>query len=388
VKLTVRHVSIPMRYRFGHAKAARAIADNLVVEVVLEDGTRGHGEAVPREYVTGETITTAFAALTAVVDVPLGITDADDFATVARALAGQDLALALALAPRTRAPAAAAALELALLDAYARREGRSVLDAVTLVPELAELLVPSPPTHVRQTLTIGDDLDGALARAGALGGALDLKLKVGFGAAEDLARGRALRARFGNEVDLRADANAAWARSDAAEILTALSPIKLSSVEEPLRDRDLAGCALLRRCGTRVMLDESLCTLTDAERAIEADAADLFNLRLSKCGGLFGTLRLVQRAERAGIDWQLGCMVGESGILSCLGRLFVARVRGARYFESTVPTKSLEADLTTAQLDHVAGTRDTPVPTGPGFGAEIVPEVLERYTVAQLTIAR
>jgi len=63
-------------------------------------------------------------------------------------------------------------------------------------------------------------------------------------------------------------------------------------------------------------------------------------------------------------------------------------VRGARYFESTVPTKSLEADLTTAQLDHVAGTRDTPVPTGPGFGAEIVPEVLERYTVAQLTIAR
>jgi L-Ala-D/L-Glu epimerase len=53
VKIEVRHVSIPMRYRFGHARAARAVADNIVVQVTLSDGTSGFGEAVPRQYVTG-----------------------------------------------------------------------------------------------------------------------------------------------------------------------------------------------------------------------------------------------------------------------------------------------------------------------------------------------
>ena len=91
-------------------------------------------------------------------------------------------------------------------------------------------------------------------------------------------------------------------------------------------------------------------------------------------------------AERAALGWQLGCMVGESGILACTVRQLAARVRGARYLETTVPSKSLEDDLTDARLDHLAGTRDTPVPTGPGFGAEVRPEVVERYTVSRLSL--
>ncbi len=53
VKLTISHVRIPMRYRFGHARTDRSVADNIVVEAELADGTRGWGECV-REYVTGE----------------------------------------------------------------------------------------------------------------------------------------------------------------------------------------------------------------------------------------------------------------------------------------------------------------------------------------------
>jgi len=202
----------------------------------------------------------------------------------------------------------------------------------------------------------------------------------------DLRRGEALRARFGPTVDLRADANAAWSRAMATEAIAALAPLRLSSIEEPLVGRDLEGCAALRRAGARIMLDESVSTSVDAERAIAAGAADLFNLRLSKCGGLFATLRLAARAAEAGLGWQLGCMVGETGILSCLGRLLVARVRGARYFESTVPARSLEADVTDAVLDHLPGTRETPVPLGPGFGADVIADVVERYTVARLIV--
>jgi len=383
VKLDVRHVCIPMRYRFGHARAARAAADNIIVQLTLSDGSVGWGETVPRQYVTGETLESVMSALARVaVRRTAWLRDHGDLAGLARVLSAVDLPAELGEAHA--APAAAAAIELALLDAHARREGRPLLDAIALSP-FAALLTEAPPSRVRQTLTIGDDVDCALERAGQIEGPLDVKLKVGFSAEEDARRAARLRERFGAAVDLRVDANAAWDRAQADATLEALAPFALSSVEEPLRDRDLAGCAALRRRGVRVMLDESLCTIADAERAIAASAADLFNLRLSKCGGIFGTLRLVERAERAGIAWQLGCMVGESGILSSLGRGFVARVRGAAYLESTVPAKSLEADLTDAVLDHLAGTRDTPVPTGAGFGANLRSDVLARYTAAHST---
>jgi L-alanine-DL-glutamate epimerase-like enolase superfamily enzyme len=372
-----------MRYRFGHARATRQVADDVVVEIELDDGARGWGEGVPRDYVTGETIASVFGALTRVAELPLPLRDGASFGETCAAFAAIDLPALLG--GETAMPAAAAALELAVLDAHARREGRPLLDAIGASP-FASLLRPTPPAHVRQTLTIGDDLDGALARAGEVEGPVDLKLKLGFD--DDLRRGQALRARFGEDVDLRGDANAAWTRAQATEVLATLAPLRLSSVEEPLRDRDLEGCAALRRAGTAVMLDESLRGLGDADRAIALAAADLFNLRLSKNGGLFGSLRLVQRAEQAGLGWQLGAMVGETGILSSLGRGFVSRVRGARYFESTVPTRSLEADITSAALDHLGRTRDTPVPSGIGFGAEVLPDVLERYTVARLVIDR
>ena len=211
-------------------------------------------------------------------------------------------------------------------------------------------------------------------------------VKLGFGSGTDRERVARLHRAF-PDADLRGDANGAFHLENARVLLRTLGR-ELTVIEEPLAERDLAGCARMRKDGTKVMLDESLCSLADGERAIEAQAVDFFNLRLSKCGGLFGTLRLVLLAERAGLGWQLGCMVGESGILSSLGRGFVGRVRGARWFESTVPGKSLESDLTTAQLDHLPGTRLTPVPTGAGFGASVRRDVLDTYTVERRAIER
>ena len=53
---------------------------------------------------------------------------------------------------------------------------------------------------------------------------------------------------------------------------------------------------------------------------------DLFNLRLSKCGGFIPTLRLAQFAKRHGLGYQLGCQVGETAILSAAGRHFATSV--------------------------------------------------------------
>ena len=56
VEATAFHIRIPLRKPIRHASHERTATDNVLVRCVLEDGTEGFGEGVPRDYVTGETI--------------------------------------------------------------------------------------------------------------------------------------------------------------------------------------------------------------------------------------------------------------------------------------------------------------------------------------------
>ena len=87
---------------------------------------------------------------------------------------------------------------------------------------------------------------------------------------------------------------------------------------------------------TPIMLDESLCGMVDAERAAASGLCDLFNLRLSKCGGFIPTLRLAQFAAKHGLGYQLGCQVGETAILSAAGRHFATSVEDLRDVEGSL----------------------------------------------------
>jgi L-alanine-DL-glutamate epimerase-like enolase superfamily enzyme len=55
-RIDILEVHLPFRMVFGHSLAKRKSSTNLWVRVQLADGTAGHGEAVPRSYVTGETV--------------------------------------------------------------------------------------------------------------------------------------------------------------------------------------------------------------------------------------------------------------------------------------------------------------------------------------------
>src|SRR5260370_10927846 len=58
-------VAVPLKKVVRHASFERSKSETLVVRVTLADGLKGHGEGVPRRYVTGETLESTFAALEA-----------------------------------------------------------------------------------------------------------------------------------------------------------------------------------------------------------------------------------------------------------------------------------------------------------------------------------
>ena len=53
-------MAVPLKKVVRHASFERSVSENLVVRVELSDGYVGYGEGVPRSYVTGETVESAF----------------------------------------------------------------------------------------------------------------------------------------------------------------------------------------------------------------------------------------------------------------------------------------------------------------------------------------
>jgi muconate cycloisomerase len=352
-------IRIPFKGSFKHALKERNTAEAILVSLTGESGEVGWGEIVPRPYLTGETLQSVWneAPVLAGHLSTLSFGSADHLAATLLAeldAAGRKLALW-------------SGFELALLDLYGKEHNLQVgsLFTDTLGPEL-------PPGAV-----IGLEVATAqLPRHCAMlrmSGKKHLKVKVG--APDDFVRLTAIARAFPG-IPLRLDANSTWSRGQAAAELDKFSVFPISSVEQPLPANDYEGLRQLRQLtGIPIMADESLCTADDAWRLIDEEAADIFNIRLGKCGGFFGSRRLAEIARGAGIGCHLGALVGETGILSSAAEIFGRIVPGFECLEGKKQNQLLlESDIVDS------------VPTGPGLGIRADDRKIDNYLVARSSI--
>lgn len=382
--ITAYHVRIPLKRAIQHASHTRTATDNLIVRCVLDNGVEGFGEGVPRAYVTGETIDTAFALLRRS-DLAGQLQPCPDFA------AAVALAERLQLAPvpgddrRCQGNATRCAWELALLDAYGKRFGAPLSAATRLAaPDLFQ-----PRGEVRYSGVITSARAGLKLRLAAwrlrVYGFRQIKVKVGITGYDDVHRLRVIRRRLGN-ADLRVDANEAWAPDEVVARIRALEPFGITAVEQPVPHVHADALASVRKqVRVPIMHDESLCGLIDAERAVRHGTCDLFNLRLSKCGGFLPSLRLAQFAARHGLGYQLGCQVGETALLSAAGRHFATSVKDLRYLEGSYDRHLVREALGTADLTFGWGGKAPALP-GPGLGVTVDAAALERVTARKETL--
>ena len=138
-------------------------------------------------------------------------------------------------------------------------------------------------------------------------------------------------------MDLRIDANEAWTPANVVDRIRELEPFGISAVEQPVPHADVACLAEVRRSrsGRRSCSMNRCAAGSMPSGPIEAALCDLFNLRLSKCGGFIPSLRLAQFARQHGLGYQLGCQIGETAVLSAAGRHFAGSVADLRYVEGS-----------------------------------------------------
>lgn len=388
VEFTAYQVRIPLKKEIKHASYARTATDSLVLRCRLDDGSVGWGEGLPRPYVTGESIDQAWALLG---EIDWRRTFDRNLTTLAEAVdwAGQ-------CPPRTTVDpergcfgnSVRCALELSLLDAVCRSLQLPLSAVTTATPETyairqtqAQVRYSAALTSMKPWKQLG------LAWLIRLAGFRQVKVKVGVTGVDDVSLLQRVRRGLGLQIDLRLDANEAWTCETLESQLHPLLPFGITAVEQPVPHAQVAGLARLRpQLGVPLMLDESLCSELDARRAIEQGTCDLFNLRLSKCGGFVSTLRLAALAHQAGLGYQLGCQVGETGILSAAGRHFATSVAGIRYLEGSYDRYLVKERLTREDLTWKLGGLAPALP-GPGLGITIDPAALLRVTQREQTFA-
>ncbi len=370
---------IPFQQAFTHSTMSRVESDAIIVRVHGDDGVVGYGESLPRPYVTGEDVEGVVAALLDDLGPQaLGMTidsgtDAvpqiDEFLTEWK----RNRPLSAGIVAWN---ATACALELALLDWAFQRAGQSVMAWL-------------PPARSSVTYTgVIDASDPAaaaqMARRFTQAGMNSIKVKVGID--DDAARLRAVREAVGDDVEIRVDANGVWSAGAAVAALNALAPYNIDAVEQPVAAADLDGMRQVReQTGLRVIADESLVTEDNAAALIAANACDVFNIRISKCGGLIASARIAQMAAEAGIWVQIGAQVGETSLLSAAGRALAAHVPSIEYVEGSFGTHLLSEDITFEPVMFGYEGRGELLP-GPGLGVAVNEGALERLAHEKITI--
>jgi muconate cycloisomerase len=274
-----------------------------------------------------------------------------------------------------------AAVEMALWDLAAKAAGRPVYELLGgKVRESAATkwsVSGRPPAEAAE-----------IARRAKDRGFRAMKVKVGLGVDDDVARVAAVREAVGPDIKLGVDANGGW--NDPAAAIAAierLKPLGIAFVEQPVWAGDPEEMAAVRReAGLPIIADESIYSLGDARQLARAGACDVFSIYIGKSGGIGPAKALADFALERGIACTIGSNL-ELGVGSAAMLHLAVAHRGIvpdHYPCDIIGPHYYEDDILREPLD-IGGGRAIP-PDGPGLGVELDEGKVEKYRMRKSSL--
>lgn len=292
VKLGI--LSVPLRVPFKTALRSVNSVEDIIVEIHTDTGQIGYGEAPPTGAVTGETQYSIIGAFKDHIIKTIVGRDVDDFENLMK-----DLNSCI-----VKNTSAKAACDMALWDLYGQ---------LHKIP-VHKLMGGSRKKIITDiTISVNDPEEMARDAIDAVKRKYDtLKVKVGIDPSLDVKRLEAIRKAVGPDVRIRIDANQAWKPKEAVRILDSMQEklLNIELVEQPVKAHDYEGLKYVTDHSiVPVLADESVFSPEDAMTILNMKAADLINIKLMKCGGLYNALKITSMAELCGVECMIGCML-------------------------------------------------------------------------------
>jgi D-galactarolactone cycloisomerase len=261
-------------------------------------------------------------------------------------------------------------LDVALWDIRGKAEGAPIYKLLSNKPRER--------VEVYATALYPDENRKVVERALALAelGYRGIKMKIGFDAAGDIERVRAVREAVGTNFPLMSDANMGYDLPTAERAGKALAELGVGWLEEPMFFADAASHAKLKAAAKiPIALGENLHTVYDFEQFIARPAVDILQPDVARAGGISEIVRIAALADSHRLPvslhtWGDGVALAASLHLS-------AALKNAIVMELDMTHNPLRTEILSAPLEPKNGLMAPP--DAPGLGIEIDPRALERF---------
>jgi D-galactarolactone cycloisomerase len=211
-----------------------------------------------------------------------------------------------------------------------------------------------------------------------------MKLKTGWGVAEDVRLTRALRDEIGGEVELMVDANHAYDAVDALAYVRKVEDLDIGWFEEPVAPEDYDGYREVKAGGT-IPVAGGECSFTryGFRRLLTERLVDIAQPDTCAAGGLSECKKIADMAQAFGVRYVPHCW-GTGIARAAALQLLAVLPHNPPGLHATEPL--LEFDMSEHPIRDAVTTEPivqedgfVRVPTGPGLGIEVDRATLERF---------
>lgn len=346
----------PLKFASGEVHAAT----HVLVRVHTDAGVVGVAEAPPRPFTYGETQDGIIAVINGIfAPAVVGLTLLEREVVAAR------------MARTVGNPTAKSAVDMAIWDALGKLLGLPVGDMLGGFTD-----------RMRVSHMLGFAEPAAMVAEAEkmveVYGIRTFKVKVGrHPASLDIAVVRALRERFGGDVELYVDGNRGWTAAESARAMREMADLDLMFAEELCDAADVLGRRwLVEHLDVPFIADESVPTPADVTREILGRSATAISIKTARSG--FTTSRRIHHlAEGLGVPVVMGNQIDGQIGTACALAFGSAFDLTSRYAGELSNFLDMSDDLLAEPLQIRDGHLHRS--TAPGIGFEVDPDKLEHY---------
>ncbi|MGE5632966.1 MAG: dipeptide epimerase [Caulobacteraceae bacterium] len=309
-------LTTPLKKPFKTALRQTSVSESIIVKIHCDDGQVGYGGAPPTAVITGDTLGSIRGAIENFIGPAIMGMEIEEFDPLMKKLHSSIY----------RNTSAKAAVDMALYDLFGKH---FKLPLYKLFGGARKEIESDITVSVNSPEEMAEDAIAYIKR-----GYTTLKTKVGLDSELDIVRVKKIREAVGNDIKLRLDANQGWIAKEAVKTIKKLEDMgmNIELVEQPVKAHDIEGLKYVTdNVDTPIMADESLFLPEDGFEILKLRAADILNIKLMKCGGIYNALKINAMAESCGVECMLGSMIESkigitaAGHLAC-GKLNITRV--------------------------------------------------------------
>ncbi len=337
-------------------------AENVIVKIITKEGITGFGECSPFMTINGESMESAFVVAKYLAQILIGKNPLD--------IAACSLAMDKTIFGNSSIKSA---FDIALFDIASQNAGVPLYkflggeNSGKLITDYTVSL-GNVEKMVNDALKIKEN------------GFQIIKVKLGENGEKDIERVRRIREAVGEVIPLRLDANQGWETEEAIHVFNALNDCNIQVCEEPILRWNYTDLPKIKKeSPLTLMADESCCDHHDAQRLLELDACDMFNIKLGKSSGIFKAEKIKELALQARMNLQVGGFL-ESRLAFTASAHFALSAENIIYFDFDTPLM-MEEDPVIGGIVYGEKGKIT-IPETPGLGATVDPDFLKRQVSA------